>query len=176
MSILCSEIELCCCFVLVFLLCGCQYPRTGVPLTTVWRHGAHAAISSRVVNNTQPHHVDDSGVATWPEKTIYSKVSTVGPDPHGRVSYPCIHRPDLRARSRTSTGTNRTPGTGPGPLCEGSEPLTAGSRDSGTKSTRTLVKARRGSGADTCPDHKVYASAPCSGGDPMLPHGPLPVT
>jgi hypothetical protein len=73
-------------------------------------------------------------------------------------------------------GTNRTPGMGPGPLCVGSRPLTAGSPDSGTKSTRTLIKTRRGSGADTCPDHAVYASAPHSGGDLMLPHGPLPVT
>jgi hypothetical protein len=96
------------------------------------------------VNNIQPHHVDGSGATTWPEKTIYSKVSTVGPDPHGRLSDPCIHKPDLRARSRTSTGTNRTPGTGPRPLCEGSGPLTAGSQDSGTKSTRTLFKTRRG--------------------------------
>jgi hypothetical protein len=73
-------------------------------------------------------------------------------------------------------GTNRTPRTGPGPLCVGSGPLTAGSRDSGTQNTQALVKAKRGSGADTCPDHIVYASAPRSGGDPMLPRGPLPVT
>jgi hypothetical protein len=128
------------------------------------------------VNSTRPHHVDGSGVATWPEKTIYSKVSTVGPDPHRRVPDPYIHRPDLRARSRTSTVTNRTPETGPIPFCEGFGPLTAGSQDSGTKSTRTLVKARRGSGADMCPGHTVYASAPHLGGDPMLPRGPLPVT
>jgi hypothetical protein len=71
--------------------------------------------------------------------------------------------------------TNRTPGTGPGPLYVGFGPLTAGSRDSGTKNTRTLIKTKRGSGADTCSDHVVYASAPRSGGDPMLPRGPLPV-
>jgi hypothetical protein len=29
----------------------CQYPETGVPLTTVWRHGARVAISSRVVES-----------------------------------------------------------------------------------------------------------------------------
>jgi hypothetical protein len=72
-------------------------------------------------------------------------------------------------------GTNRTPGMGLGPLCVGSGPLTARSRDSGTKSTQTLIKTRRGSGADTCPDHAVYASAPRSGRDPMLPRGLLPV-
>jgi hypothetical protein len=93
-------------------------------------------ISSRVVNSTRPHHVDGSRAATWPEKTIYSKVSTVGPYPHGKVPDPCIYRPDLRARSMTSTGANRTPGTGPGPPCVGSGPLTAGSRDSETKNTQ----------------------------------------
>jgi hypothetical protein len=49
-----------------------------------------------VVNSTQPHHVDGSGAATWPEKIIHSKVSTVGPDPDGKVSDPCIYGPDLR--------------------------------------------------------------------------------
>jgi hypothetical protein len=39
------------------------------------------ATSSRVVNSARPHHVDDSRVATRPEKTIYSRVSTVRPDP-----------------------------------------------------------------------------------------------
>jgi hypothetical protein len=112
----------------------------------------------------------------WPEKTICSKAPTVGPDPHGKVLDPYIYEPDLRVRSRTSTGMNRTPGMSPGPLCVGSGPLTIGSRDSGTKSTQTLIKARWGSGADTCLDHAVYASAPCSGGDPMLPRGPLPET
>jgi hypothetical protein len=52
----------------------------------------------------------------WPEETIYSKVSTVGPDPLGKVPDPWMHIPDLRARFRTSTGANQTPGTGLGPL------------------------------------------------------------
>jgi hypothetical protein len=39
-----------------------------------------------------------------------------------------------------------------------------------------LVEDQAGSGADTCPGHAVYASAPRSGGDSMLPCGPLPVT
>jgi hypothetical protein len=100
-----------------------------------------------------------------------SKVSAVGLDPHGKVPDPCLYGPDLRVRFRTSTGANRTPWMGPGPLCVGSGPLTTGSRDSGTKNTRTLLKTKRGSGADTCPGHAVYASAPRSGGDPMLPRG-----
>jgi hypothetical protein len=120
--------------------------------------------------------MDDSRAAMWPEKTISSKVSTVGPDPHGKVSDPCICRLDLRVRSRTSTGADRTPQMGSGPLHVGSGPLTAGSRDSGTKNTQALIKARQGSGVDTCPDHTAYASAPHSGGAPMLPRGTLPVT
>jgi hypothetical protein len=80
------------------------------------------------------------------------------------------------AGSRTSAGADRTPGTGPGPFCVGSGPLLAGSRDSGTKNTQSLIKARRGSGAATYPDHTEYAPAPRSGGDPMLPRGRLPVT
>jgi hypothetical protein len=102
---------------------------------------------------------------------ISSKVSTVSPDPHGKVLDPCIYGPDLRAGFKTSAGTDRTPRTGPGPLCVGFGPLSAGSRDSGTKNTQALIKARRGSEADTCPDHTKYAPAPRSGGDPMLPRG-----
>jgi hypothetical protein len=77
------------------------------------------AIFSRAAISARPHHVGGSGSTMWPEETIYSKVSTVGPDPHGKVSDPRIHRPDLRARFRTSTGTNQTPGTGSGPLRRG---------------------------------------------------------
>jgi hypothetical protein len=39
-----------------------------------------------------------------------------------------------------------------------------------------LNQGQTGSGADTCPNHTVYASALRSGGDPMLPRGLLPVT
>jgi hypothetical protein len=56
--------------------------------------------------------VGGSKAATWPEETIYSKVTTVGPNPW-------MHSPDLRARFKTSTGTNQTPGTGPEPLRRG---------------------------------------------------------
>jgi hypothetical protein len=38
-----------------------------------------------------------------------------------------------------------------------------------------LNQGRLGSEADTCLDQTVYATAPRSGGDPMLPRGPLPV-
>jgi hypothetical protein len=40
---------------------------------------------------------------------MYSKISTVSPDPHGKGSDPCIYRPGLCVRSRTSTGANWTP-------------------------------------------------------------------
>jgi hypothetical protein len=112
----------------------CRYPKTGVPLTAVRRHGARAAISSRAVNCARPNHVDGSGIATWPGKT----------DPHGKVSDPCIRVPDHRAGSRTLADTDRTPRTGPGPLCVRSGPPSAGSRDPGTKNTQALIKARWG--------------------------------
>jgi hypothetical protein len=98
-----------------------------------------------------------------------------GSGPHGKVSDPCISVPDLRAGSRTSAGTDRTPGTGLGPLYVGSGPPSSGSRDSGTKNTQALIKARRGFGADTCLDHTMYTSAPRSGADPILPRGLLPM-
>ena len=63
------------------------------------------AISSRVGNNTRPHHMDGSRATTWPEKTISSEVSTVGSEPHGKV-------PNPRVRCRTSTGADRTPPDG----------------------------------------------------------------
>jgi hypothetical protein len=40
--------------------------------------------------------VDDSEAAAWPEKVIYSKASTVSPDPHGKVSDPWIYSLDLQ--------------------------------------------------------------------------------
>ena len=49
------------------------------------------------------------------EMTIYSRLSTVGPDPHGEVPDPCTYRPDLRVRTRTSTGV-------PGPLGQAPDP------------------------------------------------------
>jgi hypothetical protein len=59
---------------------------------------------------------------------------------------------------------------------EGSGLLTVGSRDSKAKNTQTLIKARRESDADTCPDHTASAPTPRTGEDPMLPRGLLPVT
>jgi hypothetical protein len=58
-----------------------------------------------------------------------------GSRPPWKVTDPCICRPELRVRSRTSTGTNRTSQMGFGPHCVGSGTLTAGSRDSGTENT-----------------------------------------
>jgi hypothetical protein len=72
-----------------------------------------------VVNATRFYHVDGSGAATWPEKTIYSKVSTVGLDPHEKVPDPCMYGQDLWVRSRTSTDANRTLGQVPDPFVWG---------------------------------------------------------
>ena len=82
--------------------------------------------------------------------------------PPSKVQDPHEHKPDPRM--------------GSGPLYVGSGTLTAGSQDSGTENTHALIKARRGSGADTCPDLIVYTSAPRPGGDPMVPRGLLRVT
>jgi hypothetical protein len=91
------------------------------------------------VNSTRPHHVGGSGAATRPEETIYSKVATVGPDPHEKVSDPWMHILDLRARFKTSTGTNQTPEMGPKPLRGGGGfgPLKVGSGVSKAKNTVT---------------------------------------
>jgi hypothetical protein len=71
---------------------------------------SRAAISSRIANSARPHHTDGSGAATWPKKTISSKISAVGPDP-------CTYGSDLRVRSRTSTSVPGPLGRVPDPLC-----------------------------------------------------------
>jgi hypothetical protein len=43
----------------------------------------------------------------------------MGPGPHEKVPDPWMHSSDLWARFKTSTGTNKTPETGPGPLRRG---------------------------------------------------------
>jgi hypothetical protein len=59
---------------------------------------------------------------------------------------------------------------------EGSGPLSVGPRDAKEKNTQALVKARQGSGADTCPNQAADAPTPRSGGGPMLPRDISPVT
>jgi hypothetical protein len=67
-------------------------------------------------NSTWPHHIGGSGAATCPEKVTYSEVSPVSPDPHEKVSDPCIYGAGLQVWSRTSMCANRTPGMGSRPL------------------------------------------------------------
>jgi hypothetical protein len=69
-------------------------------------------------------------------------VSRSGP-PWKRIG-PCIYSLGLRVWPRTSTCANQTPRMGSGPLCVGSAPLTAGSRDSRTEYTQALGKAQVG--------------------------------
>jgi hypothetical protein len=59
-----------------------------------------------------PPHGHGSGAATCPEKVIYSKASTVSPDPHGKALDPWIYSPDLQVWSRTPRCTDRTPRMG----------------------------------------------------------------
>jgi hypothetical protein len=49
-----------------------------------------------VHNSALSHHMGGSGATMWPEKVIYSKASTVSPDPHGKVPDPWIYSPDLQ--------------------------------------------------------------------------------
>jgi hypothetical protein len=93
-------------------------------------------------NSTSPHHMGGSGAATCPEKVIYSKASTVSPDPHGKVPDPCIYGLGLQVWSRTSTCANRTPTMGSRPM--GSRPPTVGSQGSRTERTRTLIRTQTG--------------------------------
>jgi hypothetical protein len=96
------------------------------------------------------------------------------------VPDPCIYRPGLRVRSRTSTGTNRTPRMGSGPLCVGSGPLTAGSQGSGTENTHALIKGQSGvrsrhvSGPYRIADKARRLSIPLAG-DVSHPHLMSPV-
>jgi hypothetical protein len=75
-----------------------------------------------------PPHVGGSGAATWPEETIYSKVSTLGLDPHEKCWTPGY--------------TDRTSGRGSGPPQVQTRPLgqvpgllTVRSRDFKAKNT-----------------------------------------
>jgi hypothetical protein len=82
--------------------------------------------------------------------------------PPGRVQDLRWYRPDPQDGSRTS-------------LCRVRATL---SRVPGfwDKEYPGLNQGQTGSGADKCPDHTIYTSAPRSGGDPMLPRGLLPMT
>jgi hypothetical protein len=81
-----------------------------------------------------------------PKKVIYSKTSTVSPDPHGKVSDPWIYSPDLQVWSKTPTCTDRTPGMGSGPPGMGSGPPTVGSQSYRTEHTRGLIRTQGGLG------------------------------
>jgi hypothetical protein len=117
----------------------------------------------------------DSEAATWPEKVMYSKASTMSPDPHGRVPDPWIYGPDLQVGPRPPRVR-----TGPLEWDPDPPPYRVWTAHSGVP--RPYLRPRRGSGADTCPDLlwcapdlSAYTSAPRSGGAPMLPRGILRV-
>jgi hypothetical protein len=94
--------------------------------------------------SNRPHHMGGSGAATCPEKVTYFKASPVSPDPHGKVSDPCIYGTGRQVWSRTSTCANRTPGMGSGPPCMGSGPPTMGSQGSRIEHTRALIRTQAG--------------------------------
>jgi hypothetical protein len=107
--------------------------------------------------------VGGSGATTWPEKVIYSKASTVSPDPHGKVPDPWIYNPDLQ--------------DGPGPTRVRTGPLEwdpdpfVWVRTAHSGVPRPYLRLRRGSRADTCPDQlwsapdlSAHTPGPSSGG------------
>jgi hypothetical protein len=90
-----------------------------------------------VHNSAGTHHTGGSRATTCPEKVIYSKSSTVSPEPHGRVPDPSIYSPDLQGWYRTSTCASRTPGMGSGPP-------TMGSQGPRTEHTQALNRTQAG--------------------------------
>jgi hypothetical protein len=97
----------------------------------MWRHGARAVISSRTVNSTRPHHVDGSRGTTWPEKMIYPKMQSVGPDLHEEAPDPCTHNPGPPNTVWDSQVACRVPWMGFGSLQVRSGPPITRSRDRG---------------------------------------------
>jgi hypothetical protein len=94
-------------------------------------------------NSAWPHHMGGSGAATYSEKVIYSKASTVSPDPIGKC--------------RTTVYTVQASKFGPwpprmrtGPLewdpdpSMESGPPTVGSQGSRTEHTRALIRTQAG--------------------------------
>jgi hypothetical protein len=69
---------------------------------------------------------------------MYTYTLDAQPEPPGEVQDLHKYKPDPWDGSRTPQ--------------EGSGLPTVGSRDSKAKNTQALIKARRGSGADMCPD------------------------
>jgi hypothetical protein len=64
----------------------------------------------------------------------------------------------------------------PEPFARGPDHSRRGPGAPGRKMLKPWPKARQGCGAGTCLDPIMYGSAPCPGGDPMLPRGLLSVT
>jgi hypothetical protein len=56
------------------------------------------------------------GAAAWPEKVVYSRIPSVGPDLLDKVLDPCTHDPDLRVWSRAPMQASWTPWVRSGPL------------------------------------------------------------
>jgi hypothetical protein len=69
----------------------CQLDRRRVSSTinveAAWPRGLTSG-SARWLTSRTVGHVGSSTAATRPEETIYSKVATVGSDPHGKVPDP----------------------------------------------------------------------------------------
>jgi hypothetical protein len=67
------------------------------------------------------------------------------------------------------------PGLQADPLGRGPDPSERVQATHGKVPGQGIPWPKQGSGTDTCPGFILCACAPRSGGDPMLPHGLLPV-
>jgi hypothetical protein len=107
---------------------------------------------------------------------IYSKVSTMSPDLHGKVPDPYIYKSrtpgmvqDLHVGKPDLSDGIRTPLYG----VQAAHSEIPGLWD---REYPGLNQGQAGVRSHTCLDLIMYASAPHPGGDPMLPHGLLHVT
>jgi hypothetical protein len=57
-----------------------------------------------------------SGAVAWPEKVVYSRIPSVGPDLLKKAPDPYTHDPDLRVWPRAPMQASRAPWVRSGPL------------------------------------------------------------
>jgi hypothetical protein len=128
------------------------------------------------MNNTRPLHMDGSGAAHVARGDDILQGGDSGSRPPQESAGPLDAQPGPPGKVQDLHWYKSDPWNGSRTPQEGLGLLTVWSRYSKAKNTQALIKARRGSSADTCPDHTASAPTPRSGGDPMLPRGLLPVT
>jgi hypothetical protein len=97
-------------------------------------------------------------------------MQSVGPDLHGEAPDPCTHSPDPPNTVRDFQVSVS------GPLDGVRIPPSKVRATHNEVPGQGMPWPKQGSDTDTCTGFILCACAPRSGGDPMLPHGLLPVT